>query len=316
MASLFFSYSHKDEALRNELEVHLTMLKRQGLIDAWHDRRIVAGEDIHTNISDKLEGADIILLLVSAQFLASDYCYEKEMSRALEKDADGTARVIPVILHPCDWHNAPFGNLRATPEDGRPVSMFANQDEALAQVAKDIREAVEAMGGKAQAKVTRNNAEREVDWDQPVVRSSNLRVKKRFTDREVDDYLEATFEYIARYFEASLSELEARNQNIETKFRRVDANCLTASIYDEGSKASECTIWVGGGNSFIGGIAYYGAITTNRNQWNESFSVENDGYSLHMRPMGMSYLGDKDKKILSQEGTAEYCWELLIAQLQ
>src|SRR5689334_13326312 len=89
MITLFFSYSHKDEELRNELETHLTLLKRQGIISAWHDRRIIAGSDLDKAISSELESSQIILLLVSAHFLASDYCYEKEMTRALEKHEEG-----------------------------------------------------------------------------------------------------------------------------------------------------------------------------------------------------------------------------------
>ncbi len=315
MANLFFSYSHKDEELRNELEVHLSMLKRQGLIRAWHDRRIGAGNDIHSNISVELDNADIILLLISANFLASDYCYDKEMVRALEKDKEGSARVLPVILHPCDWTSSPFGSLRATPIDGKPVSMFANQAEALTQIAKDIRAAVEEMGYPKvdQAQDIKPSIP---STSEQYHRSSNLRVKKKFTDREVDDFLESSFEYIARYFEASLNELQERNANITAKFKRIDANCFTASIYDDGAKASECTIWTGGDRSFIGGIAYYGGITNSRNQFNESLSVENDGYSLHLRPMGMSRYGMRELEELSQEGAAEYYWSLLIERLQ
>ena len=315
MANLFFSYSHKDEELRNELEVHLSMLKRQGLIRAWHDRRIGAGNDIHSNISAELENADIILLIISANFLASDYCYDKEMIRALEKDKEGSARVIPVILHPCDWTSSPFGSLRATPIDGKPVSMFANQAEALTQIAKDIRSAVEEMGC--------SKVDQTYDTNPPIPstsehhpRSSNLRVKKKFTDREIDDFLESSFEYIARYFEASLNELQERNKNITSKFRRIDANCFTASIYDEGARVSECTVWSGGGASFVGGIAYCSGITTSRNQYNESLSVENDGYSLHLRSFGFSNFGMSDKQQLSQEGAAELYWGMLIEQLQ
>jgi tetratricopeptide (TPR) repeat protein len=144
MAKLFFSYSHKDEELRNELETHLALLKRQGVLSSWHDRRITAGSDFDQTISSELESSQIVLLLVSAHFLASDYCYEKEMIRSLEKHEDGSAVVIPVILHPCDWHSAPFGHLRATPTDGKPVSMYANQQEAFAIVAKDVREAAKS----------------------------------------------------------------------------------------------------------------------------------------------------------------------------
>lgn len=80
MATLFFSYSHKDEELRNELETHLALLKRQGIISNWHDRRITAGSDLNDAISGELEEAQIILLLISAHFLASDYCFDKEKS--------------------------------------------------------------------------------------------------------------------------------------------------------------------------------------------------------------------------------------------
>lgn len=317
MANLFFCYSHKDEEFRNELEVHLSMLKRQGLINAWHDRRIGAGDDIHSSISNELENADVILLLVSASFLASDYCYDREMKRALEKNSEGAVQVIPVIIHPCDWTSAPFGSLRASPPDGKPVSMFANQAEALTQIAKDIRHTVEEMD--CSTTVNNENPEEpniEAALSKDTPRSSNLRVKKKFTDQEVDDYMESSFEYIARFFEASLEELQERNENITAKFKRIDANCFTASIYDEGARASECTVWTGGDSSFIGGIAYYGGITSSRNQYNESLSIENDGYSLNLRPMGMSSFGMRENQELSQEGAAELFWELLIERLQ
>src|SRR5205814_10402112 len=103
MITVFFSYSHRDEALRNELENHLYSLKRQGVIDMWHDWRIGAGKEVDREISEHLEEADIILLLVSPYFIASDYCYEVEMKRALERHEQGEARVIPFVLHPYAW---------------------------------------------------------------------------------------------------------------------------------------------------------------------------------------------------------------------
>ena len=149
MLRLLFSYSHKDEALRNELETHLALLRREGVIASWHDRRIAAGDEFDRAIGAELEAADIVLLLVSASFLASDYCFEKEMKRVLEKHAARTVVVIPVILHPCDWQSAPFGHLRATPTDGKPISMFANQHEAFAIVARDVREVATRLAGAA-----------------------------------------------------------------------------------------------------------------------------------------------------------------------
>jgi hypothetical protein len=139
VATLFFSYSHKDEALRDELEVHLSMLKNRGLIESWHDRRILAGDQVDHTIDANLEAADIILLLVSPDFLASRYCYDVEVKRAMERHRAGKCRVIPVILRPCDWKDAPFAALLAAPKDGKPVTMWANRDEAFLGVVHQIK---------------------------------------------------------------------------------------------------------------------------------------------------------------------------------
>ncbi|MCU0552555.1 MAG: SAVED domain-containing protein [Leptolyngbya sp. Prado105] len=137
--SVFFSYSHLDEPLRDELAKHLRLLERQAVIDSWHDRKITAGQEWVDVIDHHLETAQIILLLVSANFLDSDYCYDLEMKRALERHETGSARVIPIILKPVDWELAPFGKLQALPKDGKPITKWENQDEAFASVAKALR---------------------------------------------------------------------------------------------------------------------------------------------------------------------------------
>ena len=141
MLTVFFSYSHRDEAMRDELEIHLAMLQRQKIIEAWHDRRIGVGKDFAGEISEQLESADIILLLVSPYFLASDYCYDIEMTRAMERHREGSARVVPVILDPCDWHEAPFGKLLATPKDGKPISKHVSLHDGFLDVVQAIRQA-------------------------------------------------------------------------------------------------------------------------------------------------------------------------------
>lgn len=135
---VFFSYSHKDEELRNELEKHLIMLKRKGIIETWHDRVILAGSELTNEIDKNLQNADIILLLVSIDFLASDYCYDIEMKKALEMHANNEATVIPVILRNCDWHSAPFGKLMAVPIDGKGIVTWSDRDSAFLNVAKSI----------------------------------------------------------------------------------------------------------------------------------------------------------------------------------
>ena len=142
---LFYSYSHQDEELRKELENHLSLLQRKGLIAGWHDRMIGAGDEWKGAIDKNLEEAHVTLLLVSSSFLASDYCWDVETKRAIERHDRGEARVIPIILRPCDWRGAPFGKLQALPRDGKAITSWANKDEAFTNVALGIRQAVEAM---------------------------------------------------------------------------------------------------------------------------------------------------------------------------
>jgi hypothetical protein len=319
MASLFFSYSHKDEALRDELEVHLSMLKRQGIIESWHDRRIGAGNEFESEISQELNNADIILLLISPYFLDSDYCYDIEMKRALERHESGDARVIPVILHPCDWHSAPFGKLMATPADGKPVSKHPNQHDAFLDIVISIRSvATELSGHAARSKVA--TPHKDGHTSQPkteLPRSSNLRISKDFTEQQKDDFIESTFEYISNFFEGSLGELSNRNPEITSKFKRIDTNHFTAVVYRNGDAVSQCKIWLGGLSSLSGGIAYSSNISSSDNSLNESLSVETDGHILFLKAMGISFMGrSQDDAQLSQEGAAEYFWELFIRQLQ
>lgn len=136
---VFFSYSHRDEKLRDKLALHLSMLQREGVIKAWHDRKITAGTEWAKAIDDNLNAAGIILLLISADFLASDYCYDIEMQRALTRHEAGEALVIPIILKPVDWSSAPFSKLQAFPKDARPVTKWTNRDEAFLNIAQGIR---------------------------------------------------------------------------------------------------------------------------------------------------------------------------------
>ncbi|MFL6209294.1 MAG: COR domain-containing protein [Pyrinomonadaceae bacterium] len=138
-ARLFYSYSHKDEGLRNELETHLKLLQRQGLIEPWHDRKIEAGNDWKQKIDENLERADIILLLVSADFIASDYCYAIELQRALERQASDEATVIPVILRDVDLQGAPFAGLQYLPTAGKAITTWPDKDTAWRNVAEGIR---------------------------------------------------------------------------------------------------------------------------------------------------------------------------------
>ena len=304
MPNVFFSYCHADEALRDQLEKQLAMLKRQGVIETWHDRRISAGQEVDAAIDDHINGDEIILLLVSPDFIASDYCYNIEMARAMERHNAKDAIVIPVILRPCDWHHAPFGKLLGTPQDGKPVTLWPDRDEAFLQVAKEVRKAADRWHNQSRAlsQTERSDTTALPPTQQAVVagpRSSNLRVAKTFTQLDKDRFQIDTFEYIARYFENSLKELQARNPGYEGVFRRIDANRFVAAIYKDGEDAAKATVFTGGQ---MGAAIYYSqGDSFSGNSYNEALSVQADDQALFLTSLGMSFRG-RQKQKLSQEG--------------
>lgn len=142
---VFISYSHKDEALVDELDMHLASLKRRGLVTVWKDRAIEAGQEWKDAISAQMDGADIILLVVSAGFIASEFIWKVELGEAMKRHDARTARVIPVIAKPCDWHDMPFAKLQALPRDGKPVASWSDRDTAWTDVVKGISRVVETL---------------------------------------------------------------------------------------------------------------------------------------------------------------------------
>ncbi len=137
---VFISYSHKDEDLRKDLDAHLKILERQGYISPWHDRKIEAGDEWKKEITTYLESADVILLLVSANFLASDFCYDIETKRALERQKADGALIVPIILKPCAWQESPVSGFQVMPKDGKPISIWNDQDLAFTDITEKLKE--------------------------------------------------------------------------------------------------------------------------------------------------------------------------------
>ena len=154
--SLFYSYAHEDEALRDELRGHLKILERRGLLSSWHDREIKAGEDWHGKIDGQLQMSDLVLLLVSKDFIESDYIFGNELSVAMQRHEAGLSTVVPIIvrainIEPEDRESLPFLKLQGLPTDMRPVTSWPNRDEAWTNVAKGLRSTVKAIHEKKAA---------------------------------------------------------------------------------------------------------------------------------------------------------------------
>jgi hypothetical protein len=145
---VFISYAHEDQAFLKELEKHLANLKRQNIIASWYDGDIKPGEEWQAKIMERLNSAQIILLLVSADFINSDFCYGIEMDQALARQDAGQARVIPIILRPVDWKGAPFAKLQALPTGSKPVTRWPTHDDAFLDVVQGIHKAIDDLTRK------------------------------------------------------------------------------------------------------------------------------------------------------------------------
>jgi len=150
---VFFSYSHRDEKCRIYLEGHLSSLIHRGLISAWHDRKIDAGEEWKGKIDEHLNSAQIILLLISSDFLHSKYCSDVEMKRAMERHDRGEAKVIPIILRHVNWRGEPYSKLQALPANAEPIQggNWRSVDEACKDVAEGLEKAINGLGQISQS---------------------------------------------------------------------------------------------------------------------------------------------------------------------
>ncbi len=154
---IFLSYAHEDERYKEKLQVSLAVLKNKGLIEVWDDRQLMGGQEWDATIKKALDDADIVLLLVSPDFLASSYIFDVEVKLAMEEHRAKTVRVIPIIVRPCLWKETEFVQLQAFPKNAKPISSWNDEDEAFFDIAKNIEEIVSPGESTAGASNTDTN---------------------------------------------------------------------------------------------------------------------------------------------------------------
>ena len=148
MIEIFYCYAREDEKFRADLDAHLWSLRRSQLALSWYDGKISPGTDWSEELSRHLNSADVILLLVSRNFMNSEFCYSIEMKRALERHDKGEARVIPILLKPFDWQSAPFAKLALLPAGGKPITKSKDREQAYTDIALAIRKVVDELSAK------------------------------------------------------------------------------------------------------------------------------------------------------------------------
>lgn len=314
---VFISYSHKDAAHLETLKIHLKPLERLGLIEPWFDGYMVPGDVIDDEVGRALLEADIILLLVSPDFLASEYCYTIEMERALSRHEKGQARVVPIILRECLWkQTAPFRGINALPTDGHAIlSLYwPDKDEAWRIVAEGVQAAAGAPPPKARpapSPVKNSNPIAETDIPLPDVSPMKTPPKRSVTDKERDDFKHEAFDHIARRFEASIEALE---DDLVGSFRRIDANRFTATIYQRGKKVGGFTVWIGGEHFSRDTINYVANDSGETRTINGGMSVELSDGSLYLKPsLGMFGMAEDER--MGMDKAAEHLWSQFVDRL-
>ncbi|WP_308873373.1 toll/interleukin-1 receptor domain-containing protein [Thiothrix subterranea] len=140
---VFISYSHKDEAYKDSLEEHLSLLKNNNIISVWHDRKISAGDDWKEQLDENLESADIVIFLVSSSFLASKYCTDIEVRKAIKKHEEGLAIIFSIIVRPCDWEGGNFSRFQSLPKNLKPISTWKNKDSGWVDAINGLKESIQ-----------------------------------------------------------------------------------------------------------------------------------------------------------------------------
>lgn len=304
---VFISYSHDDIAALEQLRTHLAVLRSQGLIDEWYDREILPGGIIDAEITQRLESSDLFLLLVSPYFLASDYCVNREMKRALERHGSEEATVIPIILEHCDWQNTHLKNLMALPRNGKPISTWPNENEAYHDVVKELRRVLEA-GNPRHSAVT----DKKESFHAPVQPGANrIRVKRDFDEIDRGEFREKAFNVIQNYFNTGIEEINAMD-DLKGRFHSRSSTTFTCTIINNGKRATSpayITVYDGGGGYMaLGDISYSFSENAPTNSANGWFTIQSDGYELFLDPMNMSVLSVTPNGRLTPEAAAKQLW--------
>lgn len=325
MTTGFISYTHADTAFKEQLVRHLAPLQREGLIDLWHDGMLRPGEHLDPAVQAALAASDVVILLVSADFIASEYCYEQEMLRSFARQRDGTARVIPIILRPCQWKGVPIGNgetlseFVALPKDGKPVISWSDADTAIDNAVGAIRNMLKVgCGNSSPALGVRGPAPTFAAAEptfRPISSSNLLGIAAKPTDLDRDRFLRGGFATTAALFEQKLAELNASDPRIDTNFERIDSRSFAASVYLDGKRVGQVSIWHGSDTWRNALCLSYDSATSTRNSMNDWLPVEDTPQGLAFGA-GNSMSRRRADGPLDADGAASYFWENFLEQVR
>ena len=306
----FISYSHRDKQALDRLHTHLAVLRREQHINEWYDRDILAGSDLDQEISEQLESCELFLALVSPDYLASGYCYDREMTRALERHHVGETRVVPIIIEPCDWKKTPLGRLKALPHDGKPVSTWENENEAFLDVATELRRILSQDNQDNEAAHTPTTKQKSA----PSPAASRYRVKREFDAIDRSLFRDQAFSKIRGFFESAMANIDG-NQGLRGLFVDAGEQSFSCTLVNKNMSQGTAKITVnkGGAISSMGDISYTFSEYSPLNSANGIFSIEADEYELHLTRI-LTGLFEERHRCLTPEDAAKIIWRDFLEQ--
>lgn len=297
----FLSYSHKDKWALERLHIHLAVLRREGKITEWFDREILAGGEVDKEISAQLEECDVFLPLVSADFLASNYCYEKEMGRAIRRHKDGAMRIVPVIVEPCDWKSSPLLPFKALPRDGKPITEWTNQNNAFLDIVEELRRLI-----KPKPVDTAHKDSTQINTA-PSTRGRKYRQKRDFDVIDKSEFQRAAFETMRNCFQAFVAEINGID-GMKARLEGIGSQGFTCTVLNLAIERgiAHITVHAQSGGIGLGDIYYSFSENAPTNTANGGFNIVSDEYGLFLQAFTFAR-PDTDEK-LSPQSAAEGLW--------
>lgn len=275
---VFISYSHADEKHLERLHKHLAMLKREDLIEDWSDHEIIPGDNIGQEIDRALAVSGLFIALVSPDYLASKYCYEKEFKQALAMAEAGRLRIVPVILDACDWKSSPFSQFLALPKDGKPVAEWTNANVAYLDVVLGLRRVISADAPNGDLE-TKSSSPSKSAWHR------RMKVKQEFDAIQRREFTDQAFGLIRDYFRNSCAELNSI-EDLKARFEAMSDTAFTCTIVNrglmQGRGEAHITVRSDKGRHYLGDITYVYQAHAEAGTSNGSASVQADDYNLYL----------------------------------
>lgn len=298
----FVSYSHADERYLDRLRKHMSILQREGSIESWTDHQIIPGSKLDETVMTALRSSEVFIALVSPDYLASNYCYEKEFEEALRLSETGKLQVVPVIVEPCDWLSSPFRQFMALPKDGKPISEWANANVAYLDVVTGLRRLLSS-GMKEPANTLSEQSTAQTS-------SRRVKIKQEFDSIQRADFIDQAYEVIRDYFKNSCDELGGI-EDLKAKFHRMSEVSFTCTVVNRGIKGGrEAHITVHnskGKRHHFGDINYVFEAHADTNTSNGSIRVDADDYNMYLTLGFGGFMGRDDSKYDAAQA-AEALW--------